>query len=60
MRLIERGKKLNQQVEVWLCDSEKEEKLLPDNIPIGSLILIPSDKGLIVKMKNCKQEWKEL
>ena len=60
MKLIERGKKLNQQVEVWMCDDMEEVKLLPKNIPTGSLVLVPSDEGLIVQMKNSKGKWKKL
>lgn len=60
MKLIERGKRLNQQVEVWTCDDIEEVKLLPKNIPTGSLVLITSDDGLIVQMKNSKGQWKEL
>ena len=60
MKLIERGKRLNQQIEVWICDDMEEVKLLPKNIPTGSLVLVPSDEGLIVQMKNSKGKWKEL
>ena len=60
MKLIERGKRLNQQIEVWMCDDMEEVKLLPKNIPTGSLVLVPSDEGLIVQMKNSKGKWKEL
>ena len=60
MKLIERGKRLNQQIEVWMCDDMEEVKLLPKNIPTGSLVLITSDDGLIVQMKNSKGQWKEL
>lgn len=60
MKLIERGKRLNQQVEVWMCDDMEEVKLLPKNIPTGSLVLVASDDGLIVQMKNSKGQWKEL
>ena len=48
MKLIERGKRLNQQVEVWMCDDMEEVKLLPKNIPTGSLVLVTSDDGLII------------
>lgn len=60
MKLIERGKRLNQQVEVWMCDDMEEVKLLPKNIPTGSLVLVTSDDGLIIQMKNSKGQWKEL
>lgn len=60
MKLIERGKRLNQQIEVWMCDDMEEVKLLPKNIPTGSLVLVPSDEGLVVQMKNSKGKWKEL
>lgn len=60
MKLIERGKKLNQQIEVWMCDDMEEVKLLPKNIPTGSLVLVPSDEGLVVQMKNSKGKWKKL
>ena len=60
MVLLERGTKLNRPVEVWLLDSENEISLLPKTTSIGSLILIPSDDGLIIKIKNNKGYWKEL
>ena len=60
MKLIERGKRLNQQVEVWMCDDMEEVKLLPKNIPTGSLVLVTSDDGLIIQIKNSKGQWKEL
>ena len=60
MKLIERGKKLNQQIEVWMCDDMEEVELLPKNIPTGSLVLIPFDEGLVVQMKNSKGKWKKL
>jgi len=31
-----------------MCDDMEEVKLLPKNIPTGSLVLVPSDNGLIV------------
>ena len=43
-----------------MCDDMEEVELLPKNIPTGSLVLVPSDEGLVVQMKNSKGKWKKL
>ena len=60
MTLLERGGIPNIQTETYICNSENEVKDIPTNAPVGSLVLILTDNGLNVKMKDNEGNWKEL
>lgn len=60
MTLLEKGGIPNIQTEVFLCNSEADVSNIPANAPQGSIVLIPTDSGLMAKMKNENNVWKDL
>ena len=60
MTLLERGGIPNIQTETYICNSENEVKDIPTNAPVGSLVLITTDNGLKIKIKNEQNIWKDI
>lgn len=60
MIMLEQGGMPNIITQTYLCDSENEVKDIPSNAPTGSVVLILTDNGLNVKMKDNEGNWKEL
>ena len=60
MTMLEQGGMPNIITQTYLCDSENEIKDIPSNAPTGSVVLILTDNGLNVKMKDNEGNWKEL
>lgn len=60
MTLLERGGIPNIQTETYICSSEEEVQSIPTNAPVGSLVLITTDNGLKIKIKNEHNEWKDI
>lgn len=60
MTMLEQGGMPNIITQTYLCDSENEVKDIPSNAPTGSVVLILTDNGLNVKMKDNEGNWKEL
>lgn len=60
MIMLEQGGIPNIITQIYLCDSENEIKDIPSNAPTGSVVLILTDNGLNVKMKDNEGNWKEL
>lgn len=58
--MLEQGGMPNIITQTYLCDSENEVKDIPSNAPTGSVVLILTDNGLNVKMKDNEGNWKEL
>ena len=59
MTLLSIGNSENTSRKEFLLDSEEELKDVPDCSP-GSTVIILTDSGAIVKMKNSKGEWKDI
>ena len=60
MIMLEQGGMPNIITQTYLCDSENEIRDIPSNAPTGSVVLILTDNGLNVKMKDNEGNWKEL
>lgn len=60
MKLLQKGNSSNIPSEVWLVDSAQEVSQIPNSAPSGSIVLILTNAGLQVKMKNNNGDWKEL
>lgn len=60
MRLIQKGNTPNTPIETWICETEQEINEIPPKTPVGSVALILTDDGLIVKMKSVSGDWKNL
>lgn len=60
MTMLEQGGMPNIITQTYLCNSENEIKDIPSNAPTGSVVLILTDNGLNVKMKDNEGNWKEL
>ena len=58
--MLEQGGMPNIITQTYLCDSENEIRDIPSNAPTGSVVLILTDNGLNVKMKDNEGNWKEL
>ena len=58
MIMLEQGGMPNIITQTYLCDSENEVKDIPSNAPAGSVVLILTDNGLNVKMKDNEGNWK--
>ena len=58
--MLEQGGMPNIITQTYLCDSENEVRDIPSNAPTGSVVLILTDNGLNVKMKDNEGNWKEL
>ena len=59
MTLLSIGNSENTSRKEFLLDSEGELQDVPDCSP-GSTVIILTDNGAIVKMKNSKGEWKDI
>ena len=57
MQLIQKGNTPNTPIETWICDTEQEVSSIPSKAPIGSIALILTNDGLVVKMKNNAGDW---
>lgn len=57
MKLIQKGNTPNSPTEAWVCDTEQEVNEIPSNTPTGSIVIILSDSGITVKMKNNAGDW---
>lgn len=55
--LLKTGEAVETPVKEYYVESEAEIADIPDNAPIGSRVLILTDSGLVVKMKNSRREW---
>ncbi len=60
MQLIQKGNTPNTPIETWICDTEQEVNSIPSKAPIGSIAIILTNDGSVIKMKNNSGEWKEL
>ena len=59
MTLLSIGNSENTSRKEFLLDNEEELQYVPDCSP-GSTVIILTDNGAIVKMKNSKGEWMNL
>lgn len=59
MTLLSIGNSENTSRKQFLLDNEEELQDVPDCSP-GSTVIILTDSGMIVKMKNSKGEWMNL
>lgn len=59
MTLLSIGNSENTSRKQFLLDNEEELQNVPDCSP-GSTVIILTDSGTIVKMKNSKGEWMNL
>ena len=59
MTLLSIGNSENTSRKEFLLDNEEELQYVPDCSP-GSTVIILTDNGAIVKMKNSKGEWKDI
>lgn len=57
MILLKQGGTYNVPTHEYYVESEDEIKSIPASAPTGSTVLILTDDGLSVKMKNSKGEW---
>lgn len=60
MKLIQKGSIPNIQTETWICDTEQEVNEIPSKAPIGSVAIVLTNNGMIVKIKNNAGDWVEL
>ena len=60
MKMIQKGNTPNTPIETWICDTLEEVNEIPNNAPTGSIALVLTNNGLVVKMKNGNNEWKDL
>lgn len=60
MKLLQKGNTPNISTETYLCDSAEEINLIPLSAPVGSIAIILTNDGSVIKMKNNSGEWKEL
>lgn len=59
MTLLSMGNSENTSRKQFLLDSEDELKNVPE-CASGSTVIILSDSGAVVKIKNSKGEWKDI
>lgn len=59
MTLLSIGNSENTSRKEFLLDSEEELQNVPDCSP-GSAVIVLSDSGVQVKIKNSKGEWKDI
>lgn len=57
MQLIQKGNTPNSPTEAWVCDTEQEINEIPPKAPVGSVVIVLTDNGMIVKMKNNAGNW---
>ena len=57
MILLKQGSTYNVPTCEYYIESEDELKSIPTSAPTSSTVLILTDAGLSVKMKNSKGEW---
>lgn len=57
MILLKIGESTNTPIKQYYVESEAEISQIPANAPTGSTVLILTESGLTVKMKNSKGEW---
>ena len=57
MQLIQKGNTPNSPTETWICDTEQEINEIPPKAPVGSVVIVLTDNGMIVKMKNNAGNW---
>lgn len=57
MQLIQKGNTPNSPTETWICDTEQEINEIPPKAPVGSVVIVLTDNGMIVKMKNNAGDW---
>lgn len=57
MQLTQIGNTPNTPVETWICDTEQEINEIPPKAPVGSVVIVLTDNGMIVKMKNNAGNW---
>lgn len=60
MQLIQKGNTPNTPIETWICDTEQEVNSIPSKAPVGSIAIVLTNDGMIVKMKNNADDWVEL
>lgn len=60
MKLIQKGNTPNTPIETWICDTEQEINEIPPKAPVGSVVIVLTDEGMIVKMKNNVGNWTAL
>ena len=55
--LLKTGETAEVPVKEYYVESEAEIAEIPENAPTGSRVLVLTDSGLSVKMKNSKGQW---
>lgn len=55
--LLKTGEVVETPVKEYYVESEAEIADIPNNAPIGSRVLVLTDGGLVVKMKNSQGKW---
>lgn len=57
MKMMQKGNTPNIPYETWVCDTLEEVNEIPNAAPTGSIALILTNNGLVVKMKNNAGDW---
>lgn len=55
--LLKTGEATETPVKEYYVESEAEIANIPGNAPVGSRVLVLTDDGLVVKMKNSQGKW---
>lgn len=57
MELLKIGNASNIPTKEYYIDSLEELKNLPKDAPVASIVLILTENGLVIKMKNSQGAW---
>lgn len=57
MLLLRVGDTSNMPTREYYVESEAEIEKIPEDAPTGSIVLILTESGLVVKMKNSEAKW---
>lgn len=58
--LLQSGESTNVPTDTYYCESDAEVAQIPQDAPVGSVAMILSAGGLVVKMKNSDGDFIEI